>query len=98
MATTVRQLDDRLNSFSSRTLEVENAVTAQIATLEDQNRAQSNQLTELIARSEGHSQQFVTITTRLDGMEDRAATRFAQFDQLQQNVQEILRRLEAVQQ
>ncbi|CAI0464504.1 unnamed protein product [Linum tenue] len=97
MATTVCQLDDRLNSFSSRTLEVENAVTTQIATLEDQNRTQSNQLTELMARSEGHSLQFATLTTRLEGMEDRAATRFAQFDQLQQNVQEILRRLEVQQ-
>ncbi|CAL1393253.1 unnamed protein product [Linum trigynum] len=92
MAMTRGTIDERLTSFM--------ASSAQAAAELDDKIANSHmvQLQALLTRAEGHSQQFVTLTTRLDGLETRSSTRFTElatrwdnrFDRLTREVRDML--------
>ncbi|CAL1363656.1 unnamed protein product [Linum trigynum] len=80
MTSTRGTIDERLTALLASTNQAQSELDDRITNVHGLMTTQAAQFQELRTRSDGHSQQFVTLTTRLDSMEANSATRFAELE------------------
>ncbi|CAL1393844.1 unnamed protein product [Linum trigynum] len=80
MTNTRGTIDERLTALLASTNQAQGDLDDRITNVQSALASQAAQFQEIRTRSEGHSLQFVTLTTRLDSMEANSATRFADLE------------------